>query len=402
MSGTTRWVPTTGGELFSVARDMLGQIVVEMKGDEDALPQSGTNVFPPNDPALRALQRIARTKRQLNDLRARLHERWRQQYSSDCYQGSLPNHGAVLPIEPSIVDDWRNRARIEAELLGIEAKILVAYWYGVRRPESPPTTASATSSARPTDTESAILQYWSERCTSWAGQLGWLASHMGDESLVMRIAPLDWQLLSKSAGYLRRYASRMFWLADLLAYGANPAQGHADLMSLAIHSSTLRAHSHPPSAVTTFSSNPDYGQILSNGARTGIRALIDRSMLGSGSHAAQIAIPGYDQGHGNHARGHLLGKQLGGNGDKEENLVTLYQRPWNTPIMSSYEAIVTWLIRHVDPDQRILYTVTPFYHAGQSIPYKVRLAAFGERIGHFLLDMPNEDLPGWNTSTNTL
>lgn len=41
-----------------------------------------------------------------------------------------------------------------------------------------------------------------------------------------------------------------------------------------------------------------------------------------------------------HARGHLLGNQLGVTGKDTRNLVTLYQSPVNSPVMRDFESSV--------------------------------------------------------------
>ena len=40
------------------------------------------------------------------------------------------------------------------------------------------------------------------------------------------------------------------------------------------------------------------------------------------------------------SRGHLLGRQLGGSGEVAGNLVALYQRRANSPVMRDYESAV--------------------------------------------------------------
>ena len=47
--------------------------------------------------------------------------------------------------------------------------------------------------------------------------------------------------------------------------------------------------------------------------------------------------PGFVSGDENHSRGHLLARSLGGSGTDERNLVMLYQRFTNSPVMSDFE-----------------------------------------------------------------
>jgi len=84
-----------------------------------------------------------------------------------------------------------------------------------------------------------------------------------------------------------------------------------------------------------------YGELDSLGRTTGIEATITLDMIGTGSPAKSSIKPagfgGQVQGH---ARGHLLGNQLGGSGSDPRNLVTIYQNPVNHPVMSSVEASI--------------------------------------------------------------
>ncbi|MFC5099862.1 polymorphic toxin-type HINT domain-containing protein [Kibdelosporangium philippinense] len=67
-----------------------------------------------------------------------------------------------------------------------------------------------------------------------------------------------------------------------------------------------------------------------SGRPTTMSATLTKQMIGEGTSAdSDIRPPGFAGGRpiGDHARGHLLGKQLGGSGDIAENLVTLFQNP---------------------------------------------------------------------------
>jgi hypothetical protein len=58
-----------------------------------------------------------------------------------------------------------------------------------------------------------------------------------------------------------------------------------------------------------------FGELDEFGRPTGVRAVITEDMIGTGSPAAQrIRPPGFGGGAVGHARGHLLGDQLGGSG----------------------------------------------------------------------------------------
>ncbi|MBD2795497.1 PAAR domain-containing protein [Xenorhabdus sp. 18] len=75
--------------------------------------------------------------------------------------------------------------------------------------------------------------------------------------------------------------------------------------------------------------NIKYGELDELGRPTGVHATLDKGHINTGTHAnPNIQPPGFITGKGsNRARGHLLGRQLGGSGDDVRNLVTLQQRP---------------------------------------------------------------------------
>jgi hypothetical protein len=70
-----------------------------------------------------------------------------------------------------------------------------------------------------------------------------------------------------------------------------------------------------------------------------VKARLNASHKNTETHAnTNIQPPGFITGSGcNRARGHLLGRQLGGSGDDVRNLITIQQRPANTPVMSGIE-----------------------------------------------------------------
>lgn len=106
-------------------------------------------------------------------------------------------------------------------------------------------------------------------------------------------------------------------------------------------------------------------------------------MIGTGSSASSsIKPPGFLGGGEGHARGHLLGRQLGGSGKDPRNLVTLHQNPVNTPVMSSFERQVR---KAVEAGETINYSATPIYKGNQLLPSGVTLSANGS--GGFQLDV---------------
>jgi hypothetical protein len=130
----------------------------------------------------------------------------------------------------------------------------------------------------------------------------------------------------------------------------------------------------------------DYGRVdAATGQRSGISATItpamvaaaDRDELGSAADP-DIRPPGFDRLPArNRARGHLLGRQLGGSGDLEANLVALYQTRANSPVMRDYESAVA---DAAQAGETIQYTVRPLYGSRTSTgaPRAIRIKATGD------------------------
>ena len=129
-----------------------------------------------------------------------------------------------------------------------------------------------------------------------------------------------------------------------------------------------------------------YGELDSLGRATGIEATITADMIGTGTKANASIIPtgfaGGGPGSPGHARGHLLGKQLGGSGDDSRNLVTLFQTPVNSPIMRDYENSIR---KAVEDGEIVKYSVTPMYNGNELIPRGITLNASGS--GGFSLNV---------------
>lgn len=121
----------------------------------------------------------------------------------------------------------------------------------------------------------------------------------------------------------------------------------------------------------------EYGKLDKLGRPTTANALIKPNMINTGTSANQsIRPPGFISGlepH-NHSRGHLIGRQLGGTGDKLENLVTLYQNPVNTPFMTKYENMVR---KAADEGETIRYRVEPVYNGNEDMPVAVDIEGKG-------------------------
>jgi hypothetical protein len=152
-------------------------------------------------------------------------------------------------------------------------------------------------------------------------------------------------------------------------------------------------------AVQRLGGKVDYGRIdPRTGQRSGIVATITPAMV-QAAHNDQLGSepdpsihpPGWDQlPSRNRARGHLLGRQLGGTGENPANLVTLYQERANTPVMSGYETMVADAVR---AGQTVHYQVTPLYASptDSGPPRAIRIRAQGDH--GFRLDVEIANTP---------
>jgi hypothetical protein len=143
----------------------------------------------------------------------------------------------------------------------------------------------------------------------------------------------------------------------------------------------------------------DYGEVVQpTGQRTGITAVITAEMIAAadrdelGSEAdSDIRPPGFDDlPQRNRARGHLLGRQLGGSGDVDANLVALYQSDANSPVMRDYENEIAAV---VEAGQTVRYQAQPIYDGPDDSdePRAIRLRAQGDQ--GFRLDVEIENSP---------
>jgi DNA-entry nuclease len=143
----------------------------------------------------------------------------------------------------------------------------------------------------------------------------------------------------------------------------------------------------------------DYGEVVEpTGQRTGITATItprmlqaaDRDQLGSEAEP-DIRPPGFDDlPQRNRARGHLLGRQFGGSGEVEANLVALYQSRANSPVMRDYENAVA---DAVEAGETVRYQVQPLYASpdDNGMPRAVRLRAQGNRGFRMDVEVENSE-----------
>jgi DNA-entry nuclease len=131
----------------------------------------------------------------------------------------------------------------------------------------------------------------------------------------------------------------------------------------------------------------DYGRVdPRTGQRSGITATItpamvdaaERDELGSEPDES-IRPPGFDAlPSRNRARGHLLGRQLGGSGQVANNLIAMFQSRANSPVMRDYETMVA---DAVQAGEIVRYEVRPLYTSVSAggAPRAVRIRASGNR-----------------------
>ncbi len=126
-----------------------------------------------------------------------------------------------------------------------------------------------------------------------------------------------------------------------------------------------------------------YGELDSLGRATGAIAKITKIMPSAGSDVPQSIKPsGFingkspKKGGAGHARGHLIAKQLGGDGTDPRNVVTLYQNPVNNSSMKKAENRIR--IRR-DLGETIYLSVIPLYLSNESMPHSIRMIAYGNK-----------------------
>lgn len=123
-----------------------------------------------------------------------------------------------------------------------------------------------------------------------------------------------------------------------------------------------------------------YGQTNAMGQATRVMATLTAPMLRFGTRTDRRQTPPGWQGNGktfNEARGHLLANQLGGSGRDPRNLVTLTQKPANSPQMRSFEDGVR---RRVRAGEVVEYAATPLYDPGVLPPTRILMTALGSRV----------------------
>ena len=126
-------------------------------------------------------------------------------------------------------------------------------------------------------------------------------------------------------------------------------------------------------ALESGNSSIHYGELDSLGRATGVDATITVDMVGTGTPAKSSIKPaGFGGQKAGHARGHLLGNQLGGAGDDPRNLTTLFQNPVNHPVEGSVR-------KAVEAGEVVQYSVKPIYEGNTLIPSGVTVKAEGDK-----------------------
>ena len=122
----------------------------------------------------------------------------------------------------------------------------------------------------------------------------------------------------------------------------------------------------------------DYGSLDRKGRPIGIIALLRQPRKGGSKASPRIRPPGFRGGAAGHARCHLLGNQLGGDGREPRNLVACFHNRINNSWMKERESKVR---RAVDAGESVLYTVIPSYNLKgpySDMPDEIRMTAQGD------------------------
>ena len=161
------------------------------------------------------------------------------------------------------------------------------------------------------------------------------------------------------------------------ALGRKTGAATLDYLLVAIGGALMKGESAACEVAESGNSSIHYGELDSLGRATGVDATITVDMVGTGTPAKSSIKPaGFGGQKAGHARGHLLGNQLGGAGDDPRNLTTLFQNPVNHPVMSSVEGSVR---KAVEAGEVVQYSVKPIYEGNTLIPSGVTIKAEGDK-----------------------
>lgn len=107
-----------------------------------------------------------------------------------------------------------------------------------------------------------------------------------------------------------------------------------------------------------------------------MQARLNASHINTGTHTnTNIQPPGFITGAGCHrARGHLLGRQLGCSDDDVRNLISIPQRPANTPVMIGIEGRIR---KTLEQGEVVDLNITPIYHGPSRMLADITIKAEG-------------------------
>ncbi|MFC5663137.1 DNA/RNA non-specific endonuclease [Kitasatospora misakiensis] len=129
----------------------------------------------------------------------------------------------------------------------------------------------------------------------------------------------------------------------------------------------------------------DYGQVLPDGRRTGVTAIVTPADIGTGTKASRRIIPpGFIKNVIGNTRGHLLPQSLGGDGKIEANIVRTASKVDNGAMSTFGNSIAT----HVGNGNTVLFQAVPQYLPGSNVPFRVDSGAFDDN--------------GWSTAAQFL
>lgn len=143
-----------------------------------------------------------------------------------------------------------------------------------------------------------------------------------------------------------------------------------------------------------------YGVVQADGTRTTSAAVITATIIAEASDRnigstanSNIIPPGfYDLGT-NRSRGHVIGRQLGGSGDVEANLVAQFQNRSNSPVMSTCEGnIADYLRDGLAVGDDLYYQVQPVYDLSVQ-EYPTALWLYASDNGSVLVNMLIDNTP---------
>ncbi|MFD7655507.1 RHS repeat-associated core domain-containing protein [Actinosynnema sp. NPDC059797] len=119
----------------------------------------------------------------------------------------------------------------------------------------------------------------------------------------------------------------------------------------------------------------DYGEVLDDGRRTGVMAIVTPADLGTGTKPSRRIIPpGFVKNTPGHTRGHLLPKSLGGDGRVAANIVRTSSKVDNGAMAAFGDSIAA----HVASGNTVLFQAAPRYLPGANVPYRVDISAFDD------------------------